>query len=166
MILFFLQSSLPHSYSVSPSLTPYFSRCVVVACLWWISAWQGHGGGVFFCKVTTWWDRWVVAEVDEVSKEGLWQRWVSLFLFECLYRFTLTHLQILLPIYLSHKPNTLDSSTHLTLHSITLFKPRSSRVFGFGLRFCLQDLKMKLRQCWGFWNSKTWFKGKTTSQWF
>ena len=49
-----LQSSLPHSYSVSPSLTPYFSRCVVVACLWWISAWQGHGGGVFFCKVTTW----------------------------------------------------------------------------------------------------------------
>ena len=24
-----------------------FSRCVVVTCLWWILAWQGHGGGVF-----------------------------------------------------------------------------------------------------------------------
>ena len=38
----FHQSSLPHSHSVSPSPTPYFSRCAVVACLWWC---------FFFCKV-------------------------------------------------------------------------------------------------------------------
>ena len=44
----FHQSSLPHSDSVSPSPTPCFSQCAVVACLWWILAWQGHGGGAFF----------------------------------------------------------------------------------------------------------------------
>ena len=42
--------SLPHSHSISPSPTPYFSQCAVVACLWWILAWQGHGGGVFFLQ--------------------------------------------------------------------------------------------------------------------
>ena len=44
-------------------------------------------------------------------------------------RFTLTHLQIPLPIYSSHKPNTLDNSTHLTLHSITLSSNRDSQGF-------------------------------------
>ena len=33
------------------------------------------------------------------------------------------------PIYSSHKPNTLDSSTHLTLHSITLSSNRDSQGF-------------------------------------
>ena len=68
----FHQSSLPHSHSVSPSPTPYFSRCAVVACLWWCFflqspsssqsalflvqglhrswvgsvVWFGHGGGL------------------------------------------------------------------------------------------------------------------------
>ena len=31
----------------------------------------------------------------------------------------------------------------------SLFKPRFSRVFGFRLRFCLQNIKTKLRRCWG-----------------
>ena len=53
----------------------------------------------------------------------------SLFLSKCLYRFILTHLQISLPIYSSHKPNTLDSSTHLTLHSIILSSNRDSQGF-------------------------------------
>ena len=53
----------------------------------------------------------------------------SLFLSECLYRFILTHLQISLPIYSSHKPNTLDSSTHLTLHSIILSSNQDSQGF-------------------------------------
>ena len=60
---------------------------------------------------------------------------------EC--RFSLTHLQIPLPIHSSHKPNTLD--THLTFHSITLSSNRDSQGFsrfcGFGLKFCLQNLK-------------------------
>ena len=80
-----LLSSLLHSNFVSPSLTPTpcFSRCEVVACLGWISAWQGHGSGVFFCKVTAWWDLWVVVEVDEarqrrvVAELGVaYQMWV------------------------------------------------------------------------------------------
>ena len=48
-----------------------------------------------------------------------------------------------LPIHSSHKPDTLD--THLPFHSITLSSNRDSqgfsRVCGFGLRFCLQNLK-------------------------
>ena len=49
----------------------------------------------------------------------------------------------LLLIHSSYKPNTLD--THLTFHSITLSSNRDSqgfsRVCGFGLKFCFQNLK-------------------------
>ena len=48
-----------------------------------------------------------------------------------------------LPIHSSYKPDTLD--THLPFHSITLSSNRDSqgfsRVCGFGLKFCLQNLK-------------------------
>ena len=50
--------SLPHSHSVSLSPTPCFSRCTVVACLWWILAWQGHGGGDL---ATPWWQWWPIS---------------------------------------------------------------------------------------------------------